>query len=115
MWMMLQHENPDDYVIATGETHSVKEFVEETFRLLGLNWQDHVEFDRRYVRPTEVDTLLGDFSKAKAVLDWKPKVTFKQLVGIMVQADLELAKKEAHMNNYQGRRSEMAMANGIVR
>ena len=114
MWMMLQHENPDDYVIATGEAHSVKEFVEETFRLLDLNWEDHVEFDRRYVRPTEVDTLLGDFSKAKAILDWKPKVTFKQLVRIMVEADLELAKREAHMNNYQGQQSEMAMANGIV-
>jgi GDPmannose 4,6-dehydratase len=101
MWLMLQQERPDDYVIATGETHSVKEFVEETFNLLGLNWQKHVEFDRRYVRPTEVDTLLGDFSKAKNVLGWQPKVTFKKLVRLMVEADLELAKREAHMNNYK--------------
>jgi GDPmannose 4,6-dehydratase len=107
MWLMLQQNTPDDYVIATGETHSVKEFVEETFRLLGLNWEDHVEFDRRYVRPTEVDTLLGDFSKAKTVLGWKPRVTFKDLVRIMVEADLELAKREAHMNNYRGIKAEV--------
>jgi GDPmannose 4,6-dehydratase len=100
MWLMLQQQTPDDYVIATGETHSVKEFVQEAFDLLGLDWQRYVEIDARYVRPTEVDTLLGDFSKAKAVLGWKPKVTFKDLVRIMVESDLELAKKEAHMNNY---------------
>jgi GDPmannose 4,6-dehydratase len=100
MWLMLQQEKPDDYVIATGETHSVKEFVEETFNLLGLDWQKHVEIDPRYVRPTEVDLLLGDYSKAKKELGWKPKVAFKDLVRIMVEADLELAKREAHMSSY---------------
>jgi GDPmannose 4,6-dehydratase len=101
MWLMLQQNTPDDYVIATGETHSVKEFVEEAFSLLGLDWQKHVEIDQRYIRPTEVDLLLGDFSKAKRNLRWNPKVTFKDLVRIMVQADLELAKREAYMNNYK--------------
>jgi GDPmannose 4,6-dehydratase len=87
-------------VIATGQTHSVKEFVEEAFSLLGLDWQKHVEIDPRYIRPTEVDLLLGDYSKARKALAWKPKVSFKELVRIMVEADLELAKREAHMNNY---------------
>jgi GDPmannose 4,6-dehydratase len=100
MWLMLQQEKPDDYVIATGQTHSVKEFVEEAFSLLGLDWRKHVEIDQRYIRPTEVDLLLGDYSKARKVLGWKPKVSFKELVRIMVEADLELAKREAHMNNY---------------
>jgi len=100
MWLMLQQETPDDYVIASGETHSVKEFIEETFNLLGLDWQKHVEIDSRYFRPTEVDRLVGDFSKAKKALGWKPQVGFKDLVRIMVEADLELAKREAHMNNY---------------
>ena len=101
MWLMLQQENPDDYVIATGETHSVEEFVEEAFSLLGLNWRKHVEIDQRYIRPTEVDLLLGDYSKAKKKLAWEPKVSFKELVRIMVEADLELARREAHMNNYK--------------
>jgi GDPmannose 4,6-dehydratase len=100
MWLMLQQEKADDYVIATGQTHSVKEFVEEAFSLLGLDWQKHVEIDPRYIRPTEVDLLLGDYSKARKALGWKPKVSFKELVRIMVEADLELAKREAHMNNY---------------
>jgi len=100
MWLMLQQDKPDDYVIATGETHSVREFIEETFSLLGLDWQKHVEIDRRYIRPTEVDLLLGDFSKAEKNLGWKPKVGFKELVRVMVEADLEVAKREAHMNNY---------------
>ena len=103
MWLMLQQDKPDDYVIATGETHSVKEFVEETFQLLGMDWRKHVEIDPRYVRPTEVDLLLGDYSKAEKELKWKPKVAFKDLVRIMVDADLELAKREAHMNNYPGK------------
>lgn len=101
MWLMLQQEKPDDYVIATGQTHSVKEFVEEAFSLLGLDWRKHVEIDPRYIRPTEVDLLVGDYSKARKALGWKPKVTFKELVRIMVEADLELAKREAHMNNYK--------------
>jgi GDPmannose 4,6-dehydratase len=103
MWLMLQQERPDDYVIATGETHSVKEFVEEAFKLLGLDWRKHVEMDPRYIRPTEVDMLLGDYSKAEQELQWKPKVRFKDLVRIMVEADLELAKREAHMNSYPGK------------
>jgi GDPmannose 4,6-dehydratase len=112
MWLMLQQENPDDYIIATGETHSVEEFVEEAFGLLGLNWRKHVEIDQRYIRPTEVDLLLGDYSKAKKKLAWEPKVSFKELVRIMVEADLELAKREAHMNNYRGERPETGVGNG---
>jgi GDPmannose 4,6-dehydratase len=100
MWLMLQQEKPDDYVIATGETHSVKEFVEESFQLLGLDWQKYVKLDDRYIRPTEVDLLLGDASKAKKHLGWAPKVNFKDLVRIMVESDLELAKREAHMNRF---------------
>jgi GDPmannose 4,6-dehydratase len=106
MWLMLQQEKPDDYVIATGEAHSVKEFVEEAFKLLGLDWQNHVELDSRYRRPTEVDLLLGDSSKAEKTLQWKPKVGLKNLVRIMVEADLELARREAHMNNYRLARAE---------
>jgi GDPmannose 4,6-dehydratase len=102
MWLMLQHDQPDDYVIATGETHSVKEFVNEAFDLLGLDWRKHVEMDPRYIRPTEVDMLLGDYSKAEQELQWKPKVRFKDLVRIMVEADLELAKREAHARTYPG-------------
>jgi len=100
MWRMLQQDKPDDYVIATGEAHSVREFVEEAFNLLGLDWQKYVENDPRYIRPTEVDFLLGDSAKAEKNLGWKPKVGFKELVRTMVEADLELAKREAHMSNY---------------
>lgn len=102
MWLMLQQEKPDDYVIASGETHSVREFVEEAFNLVGLDWRKHVELDCNYLRPTEVDTLLGDFSKANKALGWRPKISFKELVRIMVDNDLELAKREAHMNRYPG-------------
>jgi GDPmannose 4,6-dehydratase len=84
----MQHERPDDYVIATGETHSVKEFLAETFGYLGMDWQKHVEIDPRYFRPTEVDLLLGDPSKARRTLGWAPKVTFKQLVRMMTDADV---------------------------
>ena len=101
MWLMLQQQKPDDYVIATGESHSVKEFVDKAFGLLALNWRDHVEIDRRYLRPAEVDTLVGDFSKAKRELKWEPRVQFEELVRIMVEADLELARREAHMTNYR--------------
>jgi GDPmannose 4,6-dehydratase len=101
MWRMLQQEKPDDYVIATGETHSVREFVEEAFNILGLDWQKYVEIDPRYIRPTEVDLLLGNSGKAERDLNWTPKVGFKELVRIMVEVDLELAKREAHMNNYK--------------
>jgi GDPmannose 4,6-dehydratase len=102
MWRILQQDKPDDYVIATGETHTVREFVEEAFGLLGLDWRKHVEVDPNYLRPTEVYKLLGDSSKATKAFGWKPKVSFKNLVRIMVESDLELAKREAHMNSYQG-------------
>lgn len=88
MWLMLQQENPDDYVIATGETHSVREFLELAFGYVNLNWQDYVAFDERYLRPAEVDLLLGDPAKAMKKLGWSPSVTFKDLVSLMVEADL---------------------------
>jgi len=94
MWMMLQHDNSDDYVIATGESHSVKEFVDEVFSYLDLDWQKYVEIDPRYFRPSEVDFLQGDASKAKKVLGWEPKVTFKELARIMTDADMKIAKDE---------------------
>jgi len=87
MWLMLQQDAPNDYVIATGETHSVREFLEEAFSYLDLDWRKHVELDPKYLRPTEVDLLVGDASKAKSVLNWEPKVTFKELVHLMVDAD----------------------------
>jgi len=90
MWMMLQQDKPNDYVIATGETHSVQEFCEEAFSLVGLDWQKYVELDKRYLRPAEVEILLGDPSKAKKQLGWEPKVKFKELVRIMVEADVKL-------------------------
>jgi GDPmannose 4,6-dehydratase len=89
MWMMLQQDQPDDYVIATGETHSVKEFCEEAFAYAGLDWSQYVEIDKRYYRPAEVDLLIGDASKAKRVLGWEPKTRFKDLVKLMVDADLK--------------------------
>lgn len=88
MWLMLQQEKADDYVIATGETHSVKEFLDEAFGLVGLDWKKYVEIDPRYYRPAEVDLLLGDPTKAKEKLGWKPKTTFKELVKIMLEYDL---------------------------
>ncbi|MCZ7648580.1 MAG: GDP-mannose 4,6-dehydratase [Planctomycetota bacterium] len=94
MWLMLQQDKPDDYVVATGETHSVKEFLEETFRLLDLDWTAHVEQDPRYLRPAEVDLLLGDAAKARQKLGWSPKVTFKGLVKMLVDHDLDLARRE---------------------
>ena len=91
MWTMMQQEKPDDYVIATGETYAVRDFLEEAFAYVGLKWQDHVEIDPRYFRPTEVDLLQGDASKARKLLGWKPKVGFKELVRMMVDADLKSA------------------------
>jgi len=88
MWLMLQQDKPDDFVIATGETHSVKEFLEEAFAYADLDWQEHVEIDPQYFRPTEVEFLQGDASKAKEKLCWEPKVNFKELVRIMVDADM---------------------------
>jgi GDPmannose 4,6-dehydratase len=94
MWLMMQAETSDDYVIATGETHSVREFVEETFAYLNLDWKEYVEIDPWYYRPSEVDLLLGDASKARKELGWKPRVGFKELVRLMVDHDLNLAKEE---------------------
>ena len=88
MWLMLQQDAPDDYVIATGETHSVREFLEEAFAYAGLDWQRHVEINPRYFRPTEVDLLIGDPSKARAKLGWKPTTGFRDLVRLMVDADV---------------------------
>ena len=92
MWLMLQQDQPDDYVVATGETHSVREFLEESFHYAGLDWQKYVELDRRYLRPSEVDLLIGDGSKAKRKLNWEPKTKFKELVRLMVDADIRLLK-----------------------
>lgn len=89
MWLILQAKKSDDFVIATGETHSVKEFVKESFKLVNLDWKDFVVIDPKYYRPAEVDILLGDSTKAKRILGWKPKVTFKELVKIMFEADCE--------------------------
>lgn len=94
MWLMLQQDEPNDYIIATGEMHTVKAFCEEAFCALGLDYREYVEYDSRYERPSEVDQLLGDASKAFKQLGWKPKVSFKQLVKIMVDADLKLAQQE---------------------
>jgi GDPmannose 4,6-dehydratase len=88
MWLMMQHKKPDDFVIATGETHSVREFLEEAFSLVGLKWEKYVKIDPRYYRPAEVECLLGDYSKAKRELGWEPKVKFKELVRMMLEADL---------------------------
>jgi GDPmannose 4,6-dehydratase len=97
MWLMLQQDKADDYVIATGESHTVREFLEQAFAEVGLNWQSYVEFDPRYLRPTEVDALHGDPSKAQKQLGWKPRMSFGELVKIMVMNDLELARSEAHL------------------
>ncbi len=99
MWRVLQQDQPDDYVIATGEAHSVREFCEEAFGLLDLDWQEFVRYDPRYDRPTEVDLLIGDSSKAKRVLGWEPKVTFKELVRMMVDSDLAAARQERVLCN----------------
>jgi GDPmannose 4,6-dehydratase len=89
MWLMLQQEAPDDYVIATGESHSVREVLDVAFGALGLDWKPHVQIDPRYFRPTEVDHLLGDYSKARRKLGWQPKVKFQELITMMVRADEE--------------------------
>ena len=92
--MMLQQPSADDYIVATGESHSVREFLDLAGACCGLDWTQHVETDPRYFRPTEVDYLLGDPSKARAKLGWKPEVTFEQLVRRMVEHDLDLARQE---------------------
>lgn len=94
MWLMLQHDEPDDFVVATGERHTVREFLELAFGCVGLDYQDHVEIDPRYLRPAEVDVLQGDASKARDVLGWEPTVGFEALVSMMVDADMTGAKRE---------------------
>jgi GDPmannose 4,6-dehydratase len=100
MWRLLQVDEPDDFIIATGETHSVREFLNEAFSLVGLEWQQYVKIDPYYFRPADVECLLGDPTKAKAKLEWKPKVTFKELVRLMVAHDLDLAQRETHAANF---------------
>jgi len=94
MWRMVQHDRADDYVVATGETHSVREFLDEVFGLLDLDWKKYVAIDPRYFRPAEVDLLLGDATKAREELGWKPKVNFKQLARRMTESDRKLARRE---------------------
>jgi GDPmannose 4,6-dehydratase len=96
MWKMLQQDKADDYVIATGETHSVREFLEEAFQCVGLDWQQYVRYDARYERPAEVDLLLGDPTKAREKLGWVPRTTFRDLVKIMVEADVRAFAREQH-------------------
>ena len=101
MWLMLQQDEPDDYVIATGETHSVQEFLDEAFGHVGLDWKRHLEVDPRYHRPAEVDLLVGDATKAKTTLHWEPRTKFRELVHLMVEADMGLAAKEAYANGFK--------------
>jgi len=99
MWLMLQQEQPDDYVVATNETHSIREFLDIAFTHVGLTWQDYVEFDERYLRPAEVDLLIGDPSKAKEKLGWEPSVTFEELVKLMVESDQQVLEKAKQLGN----------------
>ncbi len=100
MWLMLQQDKPDDFVIATGETHTIKEFLETAFALVGIkDWEKYIGIDPKYYRPVEVDILQGDYTKAKQILNWQPKTTFKELVKIMLEADLKEAGVGAHMLN----------------
>ena len=101
MWLMLQQDEPEDYVIATGITHSVKDLVQIAFDYVNLNWEDYVIVDPKFVRPAEVDLLLGDSTKAKDKLGWKPAVDFKSLIKMMVDADLEKVKNNIHLSNIQ--------------
>ena len=103
MWLMLQQDNPDDYVVATGETHSVREFLDEVFGQLGLDWHKYVEVDPRYFRPTEVDLLLGNPAKARRILKWQPKVSFKALARMMTDSDWELAGHERLIAEHQSK------------
>ncbi len=102
MWLMLQQDQPDDYVCATGETKTIREFCEETFGLLDLDWKQYVKHDARYERPSEVELLIGDASKLKRQIGWEPKVKFKELVRIMTEADLALARRELAYQNIGG-------------
>ncbi|HEX41432.1 MAG TPA: GDP-mannose 4,6-dehydratase [Phycisphaerales bacterium] len=101
MWLMLQQDKADDYVVATGETHSVREFLDEVFGYLDLDWRQHVEIDPRYFRPSEVDLLLGDAAKARRALGWQPRVGFRDLARMMVDADLKVAQKARILKDHQ--------------
>jgi len=96
VWLMMQQAKPDDYVIATGQTHSVRDFLDEAFGYLDLDWHRHVEIDERYYRATEVDLLLGDATKAKKKIGWEPRVRFKELVRMMVDSDLKIESTRAN-------------------
>ncbi|MGB2712542.1 MAG: GDP-mannose 4,6-dehydratase [Vicinamibacterales bacterium] len=112
MWRMLQHHEPDDYVIATGEAHTVREFLDVAGTIADIDWTRYVEIDPRYYRPTEVDALLGDSSKARRVLGWQPKVTFNALVGMMMQHDMQEAEREALFAHHSGGRAARGLARG---
>jgi GDPmannose 4,6-dehydratase len=112
MWMMLQHDEPGDYVVATGQAYSVREFLDAAGEKAGLDWKQYVEIDPRYMRPTEVDYLMGDASKARAAFGWKPKVTFNELVGMMVEHDLEMAEQERTLMKAGHSVSLRGVANG---
>jgi GDPmannose 4,6-dehydratase len=101
MWRMLQQDNADDYVVATGESHSVREFLDAVFESLDLDWRAYVEIDPYYYRSAEVDFLQGDASKARRVLGWQPRVSFRELARIMTEHDLELAEREAHAREFR--------------
>ena len=101
MWLMLQQDSPEDFVICTGECHSIRDFLDEAFGLLDLDWQEFVEIDPRYYRPSEVDLLQGDYTKAKKALGWEPEVTFKELVKLMIDSDLRLAERERVLYDHE--------------
>ncbi|WP_165225204.1 GDP-mannose 4,6-dehydratase [Aquisphaera insulae] len=103
MWLMLQQEKPGDYVVATGESHTIHELLELAFTLVDLDYRDFVDFDPRYTRPSEVDALQGDATRAREVLGWKPEVDFRGLISMMVDHDLELARREKHAQTFPGR------------
>jgi len=111
MWLMLQQPEPDDYVVATGETHSIREFLDISFNYVNLDWHDYVEFDARYLRPTEVDLLIGDPTKVKQKLGWEPSVTFEQLVALMVEADL----RALNLVSPNGQSSQLFDDNAYIR
>jgi GDPmannose 4,6-dehydratase len=104
MWRMLQQPDPDDYVIATGETHTVREFLDVAFGQVGLDWRPHVKIDPRYYRPTEVDLLIGDATKAKQRLGWTPKIGFRDLAIMMVEADLAMERMKLEGTESRGNR-----------
>ena len=97
MWLMLQHHEPDDFVVATNETHTIRELLDVAFARVNLDWNDYVEIDKRYFRPTEVPVLLGDCSKAATALNWTPETSFRELVEIMVDSDMKLAAREQQL------------------